>query len=229
MLSSVVEVAAVCGFVFGVACKLPPSLTILLLNGVFWFVIGWHLVWKVYNRNITEDDTDKYTKGKCFLCLKFKLVPLLEFVAFLMQLSVLIVIPILLAYTESIYKKSNDKHLAIYILIPVTLTCISMVWSGWLHKYFVEPKIKETVKDARLKSGMYIRKYIFMYVSNNIAICMTKVATTFHFWKIKLRLLASYCMHKCGFSQSIAFNYLSLFWHNWQVSSFCGCKVGSAW
>ena len=158
MLSSVVEVAAVCGFVFGVACKLPPSLTILLLNGVFWVVIGWHLVWKFHHRNDAKDDTDQFTRGKCFLCLKFKLVPLLEFVAFLMQLSALIAIPILLAHTENVYKENSDKHLAIYILIPITLTCISTVWSGWLHKYVIEPRKKENNKDAsyRLKSGMYI-------------------------------------------------------------------------
>ena len=95
---------------------------------------------------------------KCFLCLKFKLVPLLEFVAFLMQLSALIAIPILLAHTENVYKENSDKHLAIYILIPITLTCISTVWSGWLHKYVIEPRKKENNKDAsyRLKSGMYI-------------------------------------------------------------------------
>ena len=40
-----IEVIALCGFVFGVACKLPPALTILVMNGCFCFPIGTYLIW----------------------------------------------------------------------------------------------------------------------------------------------------------------------------------------
>jgi len=167
LISSTAEVIAVCGFVFGVACKLPPSLTILLLNGVFWVVIARHIFWDIlYKRNnhraADYSEINDENEGTCISFLKRKLVPLFEFFAFLMQLGALIAIPILLAYTENNYKSSSgnnsSKYTTLYILIPVTLTIISVVWSGWLQKYFVEPSSRRVaVTDelciARLKSG----------------------------------------------------------------------------
>ena len=49
MATSIVEVLTLCAFVFGVACKLPPSLTILILNGCFLYPIGRYLVHQVMN------------------------------------------------------------------------------------------------------------------------------------------------------------------------------------
>ena len=179
MISSFAEVVAICGFVFGVACRLPPSLTILLLCGVFSVVIGWHFLWEVFYKIIVhrtgtadvahraeyanidhqteyEDITD-YTDGACAKFCKRKLVPLLECVAFLMQLGTVIAVPILLAYTEDGYD-NTDKFMSLYILIPVTLTIISFVWSGWIQKYLVEPNVRRITAQgkecvARLKSG----------------------------------------------------------------------------
>ena len=162
LISSAAEVVAVCGFVFGVACKLPPSLTILLLSGVFWFVIGRHFFWDFFYKRIIRqtdyDDIEESIEGTYSLFLKHRLVPILECIAFLMQLSALIAVPILLAHTEDRYEGENDSYMTMYVLIPVTLTVISIVWSGWLQNYLVKPKVKRaTVHDnvcvARLKSG----------------------------------------------------------------------------
>ena len=50
LITSFAEVCALCGFVFGVACKLPPSLTILILNGCFCCPIGCYLTCKAIKR-----------------------------------------------------------------------------------------------------------------------------------------------------------------------------------
>ena len=150
-----------CGFVFGVACKLPPPLTILLLSGVFWVVIARHFFWDIFYKRVIRrseyDDIDESDLGVCSLFLKRKMVPFLEFIALLMQVGALIAIPIILALVGNEYD-NVDKFITLYILIPVTLTVISVVWSGWIQKYLVEPRIRNrTVNDkvcyARLKSG----------------------------------------------------------------------------
>ena len=165
LISSVVEVIAVCGFVFGVACKLPPPLTILLLSGVFWVVIARHFFWDIFYKRVIRhseyDDIDESSTGGFTLFLKRKLVPFLEFIALLMQVGALIAIPIILRHLENENDYDNtDKFITLFILIPVTLTVISVVWSGWIQKYLVEPRIRSrTVNDevcnARLKSGEY--------------------------------------------------------------------------
>ena len=172
MISSVVEVIAICGFVFGVACKLPPSLTILLLNGVFWVVIARHLIWDIAYKRINHHmtgyrDVEEYRDGRYTLCLKHKLVPLLEGFALLLQLSALVAISILLTYRKDKYNGKNTKYLTVCFLIPITLTVISVVWSGWLQKYLVEPRSRVALMDenciARLKSGEY---RIFLRAAN---------------------------------------------------------------
>ena len=166
LITSVAEVVAVGGFVFGVACKLPPSLTILLLNGVFWFVIARHFIWDIVcnrNNHRTEghQDCEEYISDKYTLCLKRKLMPLLKFVAFLIQLGVLISVPIILAHTEHLYNKESNENVILYVLIPTTLMFISIIWSGCLQKYSSKPGIKKksTVTGegyiARLKSGEF--------------------------------------------------------------------------
>ena len=175
LISSVVEVIAICGFVFGVACKLPPSLTILLLNGVFWVVIARHLIWDIAYKRINHHiagyrDVEEYRDGRYTLCLKRKLVPLLEGFALLLQLSALVAISILLTYRKDKYNGKNTKYLTVCFLIPITLTVISVVWSGWLQKYLVEPRLMRSrvaLMDenctARLKSGEY---RIFLRAAN---------------------------------------------------------------
>ena len=175
LISSVAEVVAVSGFVFGIACKLPPSLVILLLNGVFWVVIARHFLWDILCKRINQinhqmtgyEDIDEYFDRKCTLCMKRRLVPLLELVAFLMQLGALISIPIILTHTEHIYNGKNKM----YFLIPITLTFISITWSGWLQKYFAKPGIRSTETGerctARLKSGEYLSCMI-IYVAQNV-------------------------------------------------------------
>ena len=150
MFTAYIEVAALCGFVFGVACKLPPALTILVLNGCFCFPIGAFL-----------------TRRKLFRCLNIissrlrskkpfdgnyhrlqepasaelnggtetrqrqpprvvhnVITTILEAMGFLMQFGVLEAIPILL----------NDERLyyiAVIILLPISLFVLSFIWSGW--------------------------------------------------------------------------------------------------
>ena len=161
-----------CGFVFGVACKLPPPLTILLLSGVFWVVIARHFFWDIFYKRVIRrseyDDIDENNQGAYSLLLKRKVVPFLEFIALLMQVGAVIAIPIILALTENNYD-NVDKFISLYILIPVTLTIISVVWSGWIQQYLVEPRIKiRTVNDevsiARLKSGEYYFIIIYVYI-----------------------------------------------------------------
>ena len=164
LISSVAEVIAICGFVFGVACKLPPSLTILLLNGVCWVVIARHLIWDIAYKRINHHiagyrDVEEYRDGRCTLCLKRKLVPLLEGFALMLQLSALVTIPILLTFRKDTDNGKNAKYLTVCFLIPVTLTLISVVWSGWLQKYLVKARSGTALTDensiARLKSGEY--------------------------------------------------------------------------
>ena len=153
---------------FGVACKLPPSLTILILNGCFCFPIGWHAIWGVsicgYElKNVkcaydplsnseeqgtdeidTIEDKDDIThieKGssKRFLkCLR----TIIELVAFLMQLGVLVSIPFLLSIEQFFEPSEISKHhfIATYILIPISLISISVVWSGWIQDVIMKPQ-----------------------------------------------------------------------------------------
>ena len=173
LLSSTAEVAALCGFVFGVACKLPSSLVILLLNGVVWVVIAQHLIWDIHvfykkkhhrTENVDTENLDTEnldTENLDTENLEINppigyVMPLMETIALLMQLSTLIAIPILLAFTEVNYE-NTDKYMTVYILIPITLTVISVVWSGWIQNYLVKPRSDEAKNDAkndaRMKSG----------------------------------------------------------------------------
>ena len=203
MISSAAEVVAVCGFVFGVACKLPPSLTILLLNGVFWVVIARHFFWDIVRSRYNHQRTSTYNQlhdigedldsrnnrrnnhegvrcqdgyepllnsrninqrvgnrniddRSCRSC-KHRLVPLLKFVALLIQLSVLITVPIILIHTEHLYNGRKTQNIILCFLIPVTLTLMSIAWLGWLQKYFVKPRgtVTSDSYTARLKSGEY--------------------------------------------------------------------------
>ena len=181
---------ALCGFVFGVACKLPPSLTILILNGCFCFPICRYLIYQAttcrhiyhgghgHNRsshnkngyipisndnnmeteqpddNDTEQNTEieqKSPKG----CLKHLLISL-TILGFLMQLGALVSIPILLSENSIFSPSGRLKHnvVATYILIPVSLLIISIVWSGWIQNVII--RTSHSNNTARLKAGSYI-------------------------------------------------------------------------
>ena len=127
-------------------------------------MIGQHIFWDIFYKRVTRgaqyDYIDDGSEGICTLFFKRKIVPVMVFFAFLLQLGALIAVPVLLALTEDQYKGShnNDGYLTTYILIPVTLTVLSIVWSGWIQYYLVEPRTKRTTAQgvehvARMKSG----------------------------------------------------------------------------
>ena len=113
-------------------------------------MIARHLIWNIFYKKIYHH---RPVDGQINDPTWFEriLIPPIETIALLMQLSALIAIPILLAFTEVNYK-ATDKYMTVYILIPVTLTVISVVWSGWIQNYLSSNKAKN---DARLQSGVY--------------------------------------------------------------------------
>ena len=177
MFATCIEVAALCGFVFGVACKLPPALTILVLNGCFCFPIGAFL-----------------TRRKLFGCLNIRLrstqpfdgnyhrlqepasaelnggtetrqkqpsrvvhnviTTILEAMGFLMQCGVMVAIPILLNAERCYY-------IAVIILLPISLFLLSFIWSGWA---VMQKKLTRHGKiiygGDRLKAGRITTQYL---------------------------------------------------------------------
>ena len=96
-----------------------------------------------------------------------------------MQLGALVSIPVLLS-TEHFYLpsgKASHYITATYILIPLSLCAISVLWSGWIQKLIIrssgnnknakQPLSHETIEfertsdddeTARLKTGKQIHK-----------------------------------------------------------------------
>ena len=162
-----------CGFVFGVACKLPPSFTILILNGCFCFPIGHYLIYKATNHRrqqpnhngyqqlpdnndephtVTEQNmgnTNQQQSPKRYL--KY-LLTILELSGLLMQLGALLGIPILLSEKHYFSPSGRlENHIvATYILLPVSLCIMSFVWSGWIQSKAMKSSGKFT---ARFKTG----------------------------------------------------------------------------
>ena len=192
MITSITEVYTLCGFIYGAACKLPPLLTILIMNSCFCFPIGYYFIHQLrgINAKVRKHDNQLYEsigsngsnsaatedlplKGKCAVIT-------LEVLGFIMQLGALVSIPVLLA-TKHFYVlsgKANHYITATYILIPVSLGVISILWSGWIQKLIMRasgnnmPLSNETTdlelertsvdddKTARLKTGSYVNKCI---------------------------------------------------------------------
>ena len=176
MLASISEVFTLCAFVFGVACKLPPSLTILVLNGCFCFPIGRYLYHQVTNRRqrnqnhihdgysqISGDDdqlhreaTENVENGHeqqtehLQRPLKY-LLTILESSGFVLQSGALVGVAVLLATSFSPSGAVKHYFVATYILIPVSLFIISVVWSGWIQSYTIEAS--DPKSTARYKSG----------------------------------------------------------------------------
>ena len=175
---SIFEVFTLCAFVFGVACKLPPSLTILVLNGCFCFPIGRYLYHQVTNcrqRNqnhihdgyseISDDDQQLHREATENLengheqqtehqtlkkPLKYFLT-VLESSGFVLQSGALVGVAVLLATSFSPSGAVKHYFVATYILIPVSLFIISVVWSGWIQSYTIEAS--DPKSTARYKSG----------------------------------------------------------------------------
>jgi len=174
---SIVEVFALCGFVFGVACRLPPSLTILLLNGCFCFPIGCYLIHRLTRYHQVPANRHGYQQipgeqnmeGEQKPPLKYLLTNL-ELLGFLMQLASLVVIPVLLSENQ-LLMKTKHYTVATYILIPVSLFIISAVWSGWIQKWVIK---SSTADSARLKAGKFIITIIIKHVhfANNYGACI---------------------------------------------------------
>ena len=195
VVTSIFEVFTLCGFVFGVACKLPPSLTILIMNGCFCFPIGCYLIHQVdyggsskkkkrshhkhkkgyisiSNENIAETNIDVEAEQQLppdgqqstdseaeeqlpKQHLKY-LLTTLELFGFLIQLGTLVSIPILLSKEHFFSPSGKAKHnvIATYILIPVSLCIISVVWSGWIQNMVISMKTGgENGKTSRFKTG----------------------------------------------------------------------------
>ena len=211
MITSIIEVLALCGFIFGVACKLPPSLTIFLMNGCFCLPIGWYLYHKLRGINcehakrkstpvdILKEASEpllhdgsaqtKDSSSKGYLnCI---LTTASEVLGFIMQLGALVSIAVLLS-TDHFYEPSGKAKyhvIATYILIPVTLFIISILWSGWIQELTMRPSGSKTAKQilderkdrevadlesaseltlgddktARFKAGKFMHIYIYIY------------------------------------------------------------------
>ena len=182
------------------------------MNGCFCFPIGCYLIRQLrgvnYDETVTKlkyphrhrkqgyesissDSTGtKDSSSKQYLKRVLRIT--LELLGFLMQLGALASIPVLLSL-EHFYVpsgKANYSITATYILIPVSLCIISIVWSGWIQKLIMRPSgnrktAKELLekrgkvaaglentselssdddKTARFKAGTYVNSYIAMLV-----------------------------------------------------------------
>jgi len=175
LFTTCLEVAALCGFVFGVACKLPPALTILVLNGCFCFPIGAFLTRrKLFGclnsstssrlkstqpidsnyHQFQESGSDELSNAtetrqqQPPTVVHNIITTILEAMGFFMQFGTLIVIPILLNAEERFY------YIAVIILLPISLFFLSFVWSGWV---VMQKKVTRHGKNIyggdRLKAG----------------------------------------------------------------------------
>ncbi|XP_065897233.1 chitin synthase chs-2-like isoform X2 [Dysidea avara] len=164
-VTTLIEVAALCGFVFGVACRLPPSLTILLLNGCFSFPIGYYLIVGKLRKlcprtrdnyqNLSEGNDEEHNDGQnneqqtSNKCIR-KLLTFFEILGFLVQLGVVVAaIPAL-----SLQEKALTKPVITVIIMVLSLVLISFVWSGWIQQKVSKSYGETRPCSARLKAGL---------------------------------------------------------------------------
>ena len=111
-----------------------------------------------YNEMPNQDDDEE----TCTRIFKRKIVPVLEFLGFVLQIGALIAIPVLLSELSNDYE--NDQyHPSTLILLPVTLSLISLLWSGWVQEKLMESgsqrvTVQDEVGTARLKAGQLLRE-----------------------------------------------------------------------
>ena len=181
---------------FGVACKLPPSLTILILNGCFCFPIGCCAVrgvlicgyelknvdcsyMPVLNSNGSDSDTETETteneqqsqsnneENTCINKESLRrllkgLRTIMESIAFLMQLGALVSISVLLSIEHFFEPSEISKHYftATYILIPLSLLSISVVWSGWIQDRIMRSSnVNNTTGQSSSGKGSITARY----------------------------------------------------------------------
>lgn len=100
----------------------------------------------------TENDKKKETKKLRYLkCLSTLL-------GFLLQLGVLVSIPVLLSNEHFYSPTGRIEHfvIATYILIPISLCVISIVWSGWVQNLITRSSDSNNTATARLKTGNWL-------------------------------------------------------------------------
>ena len=108
-------------------------------------------------RGYSQIENEYVEEGICTKLFKQKILPILELFGLILQVGALIAIPILLSETEDRYK--NDLyHPSTLILLPVTLSLVSLLWSGWLQEKLLESRsqrvtVQDEVGTARLKAG----------------------------------------------------------------------------
>jgi len=112
--------------------------------------------------SLPDEDDDE---GTCTRIFKRIIVSILEFLGLVLQIGALIAIPVLLSELSNDYQ--NDKyHPSTLILLPVTLSLISLLWSGWVQEKLMEPRSQwgigqDEMGYARLKAGQLDHKYLF--------------------------------------------------------------------
>jgi len=136
LITSIIEVFTLCGFVFGVACKLPPSLTILILNGCFCFPISYYLIYQANNyRCKGQAQEQRYLQISEQQSLKNRskyLLTALELLGFLMQLGALVCIPVLLSENHFFTIRESKTLCYCYICFNPSLTLCYFYYMVWL-------------------------------------------------------------------------------------------------
>ena len=150
---------ALCGFVFGVACRLPPALTILLLNGCFCFPIGAYLVRRKLCsclnslKSLQSTSTQNYgqSNGNYHQFRDSESVELnnvtntsqqsttgsvgCNVITFILEaLGFLMQFGVLVTIPILLTleeSRSRVYYIAVIILLPISLFLLSFVWSGW--------------------------------------------------------------------------------------------------
>ena len=153
------------------------------MNGCFCFPIGCYLIYQLRGINyeeaikklnsscrhrnqgyesISSDSTgtnDSSSKGY----LKRILITTSELLGFLMQLGALVSIPVLLSIEHFYVPSGKAKYhiTATYILIPLSLCIISIVWSGWTQKLIMRPSgNRKTAKQLLNKKKGKVAAYL---------------------------------------------------------------------
>ena len=104
-----------------------------------------------YNEITNQDDDDD--EGTCTRIFKRKIVPVLGFLGFVLQIGALIAIPFLLSKLSNDYQ-SDKYHPSTLILLPVTLSLMSVVVREKLMELRSQRvTVQDEVGTARLKAG----------------------------------------------------------------------------
>ena len=101
---------------------------------------------------------DKESSRRILNCL----CTIMESIAFLMQLGALVSIPVLLSMDHFFEPSEISKHYftATYILIPLSLLSISVVWCGWIQDRIMRPlNVNNITGQSSSDKGSIIARY----------------------------------------------------------------------